>query len=136
MAESGRSPNTAIRPHPNTDGDAVPQISRRALLRSAAGVGVGAVAGGLSLRTTPWAAARGARIDQAELPTAFAQAAKRLLTPGAVMVLRGPGTDIAAAYGTGVVHRCAPLSLTDRFRIGSVTKTFTGTVILQLRPAR
>jgi D-alanyl-D-alanine carboxypeptidase len=104
-------------------------ISRRTLLSS----GAGALAAAYSLDAIPaWAVRRRARrIDEAAIRRMFAQTARSLITPGAFMLLRAPGVELSAAYGTGVLGEQRDLGPGDRFRIGSVTKTFTGTVILQ-----
>jgi D-alanyl-D-alanine carboxypeptidase len=74
----------------------------------------------------------------------FEQAAKELLTPGAALLVRTSSGELAAAYGsrtdsgsgpaTGPTTgpTTGPIGLADHTRIGSITKTFTGTVILQL----
>jgi D-alanyl-D-alanine carboxypeptidase len=104
-------------------------ISRRMLLKS----GAGALAAAYSLGTVPACAARGAgaRIDQAAIRRLFAQTARSLITPGAFMLLRAPGVELSAAHGTGVLGKQRELGPGDHVRIGSVTKLFTGTVILQ-----
>ncbi len=105
------------------------QISRRMLLKS----GAGALAAAYSLDAIPaWAArGRGPRIDEAAIRRLFVHTAESLITPGALMLLRAPGLQLSASYGTGVLGESRDLRLGDHFRIGSVTKTFTGTVILQ-----
>jgi D-alanyl-D-alanine carboxypeptidase len=45
---------------------------------------------------------------------------------------RTPDGTMSATYGSGSTMRSLPITLADHFRIGSATKTFTGTVILQL----
>ena len=104
-------------------------ISRRMLLKS----GAGAFAAAYSLGTRPAWAARGAgaRIDDVAIRRLFAQTAKSLITPGAFMLVRAPGFELTQAYGTGVLDQRGDLAAGDHVRIGSVTKTFTGTVILQ-----
>lgn len=71
-------------------------ISRRLLLTS----GAGAVAA-YSLGAVPAWADRGAGawIDQATIRRVFAQTAKSLTTPGAFMLVRAPGVELAASYG-------------------------------------
>ena len=58
---------------------------------------------------------------------------KKLWVPGAVVLLqdRSEGTW-KAALGTGDLASGTPMRLDDHFRIASITKTFTATVILQL----
>ena len=53
-------------------------------------------------------------------------------TPGAVVLLRQGDTEYLAAYGTREYGGGDAVTVDDHFRIGSNTKTMTGTVILQL----
>jgi D-alanyl-D-alanine carboxypeptidase len=124
--------------HTDTDapnrGAATP-ISRRTLLRSAAGAGAGVLVGGLASTALP-AAARaaipGTSGDGPELIALFEKTAEHLLTPGAALIAQTPKGDALTTYGASILGGRQAPSLTERFRIGSVTKTFTGTVILQL----
>jgi D-alanyl-D-alanine carboxypeptidase len=52
--------------------------------------------------------------------------------PGAVLLVRDGSTTIRLASGYGSVAGKVPARPADRFRIGSVTKTFVSTVVLQL----
>lgn len=53
--------------------------------------------------------------------------------PGAIVGLSIPGRlEYAKAVGVSDTTTGAPMSLADHTRIGSVTKTFTGTAVLQL----
>jgi len=55
------------------------------------------------------------------------------LTPGAVVLVRSPELgDWAATFGTRTLGGRVSVTLADHVRIGSNTKTWTGTVILQL----
>jgi D-alanyl-D-alanine carboxypeptidase len=55
------------------------------------------------------------------------------LAPGAVVLVRSPGLgDWMAAFGTRAIGSTDPVTRADHVRIGSNTKTWTGTVILQL----
>ncbi len=110
-------------------------VSRRTLLRSAAGAGAGVLVGGLTGTALPGvarAADPGSSREARELTALFEQGAAKLLTPGAALIARTRRSEVHTTYGTGVLGGKVPLSLSERFRIGSVTKTFTGTVILQL----
>ncbi|WP_291051248.1 serine hydrolase domain-containing protein [Herbiconiux sp.] len=71
-------------------------------------------------------------LDQAGLTTLFEETAKELGQPGAVMLLRTPEGDFTATYGVTSPGGSTPVSADDHIRIGSNTKTMTGTVILQL----
>ncbi|MCR4469492.1 serine hydrolase [Burkholderia sp. SCN-KJ] len=54
------------------------------------------------------------------------------MTPGAVVYVQSPQGNWLASFGTAVRGTNAPIPTNAHFRIGSVTKTWTGTVILQL----
>ncbi|RQZ10101.1 class A beta-lactamase-related serine hydrolase [Burkholderia sp. Bp9031] len=54
------------------------------------------------------------------------------LTPGAVVYVQSPHGNWLASFGTAVRGTNTPIPTNAHFRIGSVTKTWTGTVILQL----
>src|SRR5438270_2157175 len=60
------------------------------------------------------------------------QAMKDNAVPGLVMLVRSPKGDWATVLGTAEIGANKPWTLDDHFRIGSNTKTMTGTVILQL----
>src|SRR5947209_1756674 len=58
---------------------------------------------------------------------------KAMRVPGAVIFVQGAGSQSwAASLGTSNLATHAPMSPDMHFRIGSITKTFVGTVILQL----
>ncbi|WP_321811486.1 serine hydrolase domain-containing protein [Burkholderia sp. BCC1985] len=54
------------------------------------------------------------------------------MTPGAVVYVQSPQGNWLASFGTAVRGTNSPIPTNAHFRIGSVTKTWTGTVILQL----
>ena len=54
------------------------------------------------------------------------------MTPGAVVYVQSPQGNWLASFGTAVRGTNTPIPTNAHFRIGSVTKTWTGTVILQL----
>src|SRR5712691_979502 len=57
----------------------------------------------------------------------------QLGVPGLIVQVEAPGLcHWIATLGTGDVAKRRPMSLDGRVRIGSITKTFTGTVVLQL----
>jgi D-alanyl-D-alanine carboxypeptidase len=70
--------------------------------------------------------------DQAALEATFREKAKELRVPGAVMLLRTPGGSLTYTYGVRSIGGTDPVTPADHVRIGSVTKTWTATVILQL----
>lgn len=57
---------------------------------------------------------------------------KDTLAPAAVVVVSSPHGSWSKAWGTRELGGGAPVTVHDHFRIGSNTKTMTGTVILQL----
>jgi len=69
------------------------------------------------------------------LHTALESAVTANKGPGGVLMVRfTDGSRWSGAYGKAFLDETAPraMNTTDRFRIGSVTKTFIGTAILQL----
>ncbi|MDI2034984.1 serine hydrolase domain-containing protein [Paenarthrobacter nitroguajacolicus] len=70
--------------------------------------------------------------DAGMLRSEFERAAKEVMVPGAVVLLQTPDGNLSASYGTGVRGSDQPVSTEDHIRVGSVTKTWTTTVILQL----
>jgi len=56
----------------------------------------------------------------------------KLLVPGAVVLLRNQEEEYLRAFGTRTLGQNDPVTIDDNFRIGSNTKTMTGTVLLQL----
>jgi len=52
--------------------------------------------------------------------------------PGVVVLVRDGDRTVRLARGVADRARRAPMRVTDRFRVGSVTKTFVATVVLQL----
>jgi D-alanyl-D-alanine carboxypeptidase len=70
-------------------------------------------------------------MNQMTLRVRVASMAREMLVPGAVALVRSPAGEISTTYGTTTVGGRVPVSLADHVRIGSITKTWTGTVILQ-----
>jgi D-alanyl-D-alanine carboxypeptidase len=69
----------------------------------------------------------------AKLQTLFPEAMKANAIPGAVVQVESPKKgNWSATFGTDQLGKQVPMSLKDRFRVGSNTKTMTSTVILQL----
>ena len=62
----------------------------------------------------------------------FARTVDGLLIPGAVAVVRTPAGSYTLTHGTTTIGADIQPRATDYFRIGSVTKTMTGAVVLQL----
>ena len=57
--------------------------------------------------------------------------AKEMLVPGAVVILRTPNGNFTTTYGVTTYRGTVPTSFEQHVRVGSNTKTWTGTVILQ-----
>ncbi len=58
---------------------------------------------------------------------------KKMDCPGVVFAVSEPGKqDVVITRGVGDLATGAPIAASDLFRIGSITKTFTATVLLQL----
>lgn len=72
------------------------------------------------------------RFDSEGLRADFERTAKEVLVPGAMVLLETPEGTLTASYGTGTRGAERPVSMEDHIRVGSVTKTWTTTVILQL----
>lgn len=70
-------------------------------------------------------------LDEAELTRALEDGAREFLLPGAVAVLETPNGTVTATYGTTERDGGDPVSANDHIRVGSNTKTWTATVILQ-----
>jgi D-alanyl-D-alanine carboxypeptidase len=107
-------------------------------LSSGAAVAAVAAAGPVaaSVASEPRCAARSgvgrAQIDEVAVHRIFGDTARELRVPGCVLLVQTPDQELFASYGTGAQGAIVPLSNFDRFRVGSVTKTMTATVILQL----
>jgi D-alanyl-D-alanine carboxypeptidase len=71
-------------------------------------------------------------VDQAAATAQLKQLAEELMLPGAALLIRTPDGEITATYGTTELHGSTPVSLEDHVRVGSNTKTWTATAILQL----
>ena len=72
------------------------------------------------------------RIDAAAMQGMVERLAKEMLVPGAVVILRTPTGNFTSTYGVTTHRGSAPTSVDQHVRVGSNTKTWTGTVILQL----
>ena len=80
----------------------------------------------------PTAASDTVGVDSSELTAEFDEAAAALDIPGAFMLLRTPDGEITGSYGTSTSGETIRPSADQHLRVGSNTKTWTGTVILQL----
>ncbi|HVI35882.1 MAG TPA: serine hydrolase domain-containing protein, partial [Gaiellales bacterium] len=60
------------------------------------------------------------------------QAMHELAVPGAVVLVRTPAGKYEEAFGTRQIGKKDPIKIGDHFRIGSISKTMLGTIVLQL----
>ncbi|MFD1937043.1 serine hydrolase domain-containing protein [Nonomuraea mangrovi] len=71
-------------------------------------------------------------IDPAAFQSAVERAAKKLMVPGAVILLRTPQGTFRATVGTTELGTARPPTTRDHFRIASNTKTMTSALIILL----
>jgi D-alanyl-D-alanine carboxypeptidase len=71
-------------------------------------------------------------ISTAEVESLFQDGAAAMHLPGAFLLLDTPDGRFTSSYGTTEIGGEAPPTAESHIRIGSVTKTWTGTVVLQL----
>lgn len=71
-------------------------------------------------------------LDRDALVSTFEALAGTMRVPGAAMLVRAPDEEITATYGTTELSGSVPVALADHIRVGSNTKPWTATVILQL----
>jgi D-alanyl-D-alanine carboxypeptidase len=74
---------------------------------------------------------RSGSLDKDRLRRIVADTARALLGPGAMAVIHTPLDELQVAYGVRTRGGSQPVQQGDHVRIGSITKTWTGTVILQ-----
>jgi D-alanyl-D-alanine carboxypeptidase len=74
------------------------------------------------------------RYDPHDLKAAISRRLEEMLVPGAVVLWHTPDFLFEEAFGrrTALAEQGDPILLTDHFRVGSNTKTMTGTIVLQL----
>jgi len=85
-------------------------------------------------RTGSWThdqAAPPGTLDKEKLRRIVRDTARDLLVPGAMAVIHTPLDELQVAYGVRTRGGSQPVEQGDHVRIGSITKTWTGTVILQ-----
>ena len=93
-----------------------------ALTRASAATAPGTTAGSSALKP----------ISRAALQAAVDTTARKLLVPGAVVLLRTPQGEFTVTYGTTTLGATTPPRADTHFRIASNTKTMTAAVIMQL----
>src|SRR5690349_5358126 len=87
---------------------------------------------GIGVGVAPAHADPGPALDS-RLDAAIQARIAQMGVPGAIVALSIPGEiEYAKAFGVGDTATGEPMLVSDFTRIGSVTKTFTGTAILQL----
>ncbi|MGW0971770.1 serine hydrolase domain-containing protein [Streptomyces sp. NPDC002516] len=92
---------------------------------------VGAIVAGIAVTQVGVAAAAPVRGGHAPTRAAM-EAAVRDGVPGVTATATGPHGTWSATAGLGDLRTGAPRSTADRYRVGSITKTFVSTVLLQL----
>jgi D-alanyl-D-alanine carboxypeptidase len=78
------------------------------------------------------AVSAGPALDTVAIRDTVERLAKEMLVPGAVVILRTPNGEFKHVYGVTSYRGTTPTSFDQHIRVGSNTKTWTGTVILQL----
>lgn len=71
-------------------------------------------------------------IDEAAMQRTLDETAASLLVPGAMVIVKTPSGTYRLSYGTTMLGGQDAPAATTSFRIGSVTKTMTAAVVLQL----
>ena len=108
-----------------------PALSRRALLRRTAAVGLAVPA--LATLASPAARVARAADSVSESLDAVLAAGVTAGLPGVALHIERAGALVySGAAGVASIELQTPLKTTDRFRIYSITKAFTATVVLQL----
>ncbi|BCJ78114.1 serine hydrolase [Catellatospora sp. IY07-71] len=124
---TGRAAGSAAPPGP-------PRVSRRGLLAGAGALLAGVAAGCAAAGPLPTASPRAPGDDlPARLDAAVTGTMRQLGIPGAIVGLSVPGiVEYSQVFGVADDVSGRPMSLAEHVRIGSVTKTFTGTAVLRL----
>ena len=71
-------------------------------------------------------------VDVPALKATITRLADEMNVPGAVMLLRTPEGEFTVTYGQRGLDDPTPVTVNDHIRIGSNTKTWTGSAILQM----
>jgi D-alanyl-D-alanine carboxypeptidase len=91
------------------------------------------VGGGVEVATSDSVSTQVPQTDLAALVDPVVHATMdQLAVPGAVVLVEKQNVLWQNAYGTRTVGQDDPVTVGDHFRIGSITKTMVGTVVLQL----
>ncbi len=102
------------------------------LLFGVALLGAGAPGANTSTRVASTSTGALKPITQVALKTMVDATARKLLIPGAVVLLRTPQGNFTVTYGTAKLGTTSPPTADMYFRIASNTKTMTAAVIVQL----
>lgn len=70
-------------------------------------------------------------IDSAAMQATVETLAKDMQLPGAVVIVKTPNGNFSTAYGVTSYKGTTPTTFEQKIRVGSVTKSWVGTVILQ-----
>jgi CubicO group peptidase (beta-lactamase class C family) len=95
-------------------------------------LGAGATGANMSARVASTSTSALKPISQVALKTMVDATARKLLIPGAVVLLRTPQGNFTVTYGTTKLGTTSPPAADTYFRIASNTKTMTAAVIVQL----
>ena len=98
----------------------------------ATGLAAPAMAAGTGTDTAPATAAGTTRTDTHEATRQAVRAAVQDGVPGVTLTARNGRSSWSTTAGVGNLRTHAPRSADDRYRVGSITKTFVSTVVLQL----
>jgi D-alanyl-D-alanine carboxypeptidase len=129
LAMANFSSNRTTKPA-GPHGERRPLVIVIALIALTAGLAAGTLA--VPSESAPGVEARPAQpVDDSALRPALDELVASG-APGAVVLVRDGDRTVRLASGFANVARRTPMRVTDRFRIGSVTKTFVATVVLQL----
>jgi D-alanyl-D-alanine carboxypeptidase len=82
--------------------------------------------------TTSTGSAAAAGLDAEAITAAVESSMEELRTPAAVVLVRQGDDEYLEAFGTRTVDGDEPVTVDDYFRVGSITKTWVATVVLQL----
>jgi CubicO group peptidase (beta-lactamase class C family) len=117
--------------------DATNRLSRRTLLRATSATAAASVAGA-TIQASPATAASSAAAPPAaarlfhELDAKIRAGMARYAIPGAAVGVLYKGVDYVKGYGVTNVDYPVPVDGDTMFRVGSTTKTFTGTTVMRL----
>ncbi|MDT7742038.1 MAG: D-alanyl-D-alanine carboxypeptidase [Actinomycetota bacterium] len=134
--EDRRGPHTSCTPTPTPIRSRARQRRpvRKAALIVAAALTVAACSSTASPGTSAAGNGSGALVplDHAAMDAVVKMVATELHVPGMVVMIKTPQGDYVNTYGVTERNGTTPVTLDTRVRIGSNTKTWTGTAVLQM----